>query len=246
MSLLAGLLVVLVGCLWPAPRSAADRLRAITVRTVTAGALSPEPLRAHALRAGSIVAAPLGFAGFLLVGGVPGLVVGLLLAGGALAAVHRREPAEVRRRRERMTADLPFAVDLVVAGLRAGRPVSAAVETAAEAVGGPLGQRLASVGAQVRLGAGPETAWAAVAGDPSLAALGRTMIRAVESGAPVAEVLTRVADDARQAARAASAAAARKVGVQVVAPLGLCFLPAFVFLGIIPVVAALAAQILLP
>ncbi|GIH22507.1 hypothetical protein Aph01nite_08170 [Acrocarpospora phusangensis] len=62
----------------------------------------------------------------------------------------------------------------------------------------------------------------------------------------MADVLTRLADDARHATRSASSAAARKVGVQAVAPLGLCFLPAFVFLGIIPVVAGLATQVLTP
>jgi pilus assembly protein TadC len=72
------------------------------------------------------------------------------------------------------------------------------------------------------------------------------MSRAAQSGAPVAEVLTRLADDAREASRAASVAAARSVGVKAVAPLGLCFLPAFVLLGIIPVVAGLASAIVIP
>ncbi|WP_245646751.1 type II secretion system F family protein [Microtetraspora niveoalba] len=145
-----------------------------------------------------------------------------------------------------MAADLPFAVDLMVACLRAGQPVIGAVETVAEAVAGPLGERLSWVGGQMRLGADPESAWDALAHDPPLAPLARTMIRAVRRGAPVAEVLTRLADDARQAARASSSAAARKAGVQAVAPLGLCFLPAFVLLGIVPVVAGLAVQVLLP
>jgi pilus assembly protein TadC len=72
------------------------------------------------------------------------------------------------------------------------------------------------------------------------------MSRAASSGAPVADVLTRLSDDFRRAVRAASSAAAQRVGVQAVAPLGLCFLPAFVFLGIIPVVAGLAGEVLLP
>jgi hypothetical protein len=44
--------------------------------------------------------------------------------------------------------------------------------------------------------------------------------------------------------RAAGAEAARRVGVLVVAPLGLAFLPAFVLLGIVPVVIGLAAPLL--
>jgi pilus assembly protein TadC len=76
--------------------------------------------------------------------------------------------------------------------------------------------------------------------------LSRAMSRAAQSGAPVADVLTRLADDAREALRAESVASARRVGVMAVAPLGLCFLPAFVLLGIIPVIAGLASTIIIP
>ena len=179
----------------------------------------------------------------MLIGGLPGVICGAGIGVVVLVIGRRREPGEVRRRQARITADLPFAVDLMVACLRAGRPISAAVQAAAEAIGGPLGERLAWVNGQLRLGARPEVAWSALAGDRPLAALARGMTRAALGGAPVADVLSRLADDARQDVRVASSAAARRVGVQVVAPLGLCFLPAFVLLGIIPVVAGLAGQV---
>ncbi|MFG1705466.1 type II secretion system F family protein [Nonomuraea sp. M3C6] len=134
----------------------------------------------------------------------------------------------------------------MTACLLAGRPVSAATEIAATAIGGPLGQRLTWVSSQLRLGADPEPTWATLAKDPAMGQLSRAMSRAAQSGAPVADVLTRLADDARETARAASVASARSVGVKAVAPLGLCFLPAFVLLGIIPVIAGLASTIVLP
>ncbi|MCT9932488.1 type II secretion system F family protein [Planotetraspora sp. A-T 1434] len=248
---LAAVLTALAVWAWPAPVSPEERLRAVRGSRVVrgsraAGDASRGAVDRKAPPPGVIVAVPVGFAGFLVVGGLPGLAVGGLLGVGAYVVINRREPADVRRRRERLTADLPFAADLMVACLRAGQPLSGAIDTAAQAVGGPLGERLTWVGAQVRLGANPEAAWAVLADEPPLASLARTMMRAARSGAPVADVLTRLADDARHASRAASAAAARRVGVQAVAPLGLCFLPAFVFLGIVPVVAGLAAQILLP
>jgi pilus assembly protein TadC len=202
----------------------------------------PEGPDRQALReALSMLAAALG--GFLFIGGIPGLIGGVVIGVAVALIGRRREPAEVRRRRARITADLPFALDLMVACLRAGRPVSGAVEAVAEATGGPLGESLAWVTGQLRLGARPEAAWSALEADRPLAALARGMIRAELSGAPVADVLSRLADDARHEGRAASSAAARRVGVQAVAPLGLCFLPAFVFLGIIPVVAGLAGQV---
>ncbi|WP_182883879.1 type II secretion system F family protein [Microbispora sp. H10949] len=245
---LAGVLTTLAVLAWPARPSAAGRLAAIASPRTRgeAGATARPPEGESMSRRGAAVALPVGFALFLLVGGPAGLVTGVAAASGVFIAVRRREPAEAGRRRARMEADLPFAVDLMVACLRAGQPMSGAVETTAAAMPGPVSERLTWVGAQLRLGAAPEDAWAGLSAEPSLAALSRAMVRAAASGAPVADVLTRLADDARRTARATASAAARRVGVHAVAPLGLCFLPAFVLLGVIPMVAGLAGQILLP
>ncbi|WP_311932107.1 type II secretion system F family protein [Microbispora sp. H11081] len=250
-AVLAGILTTLAVLAWPIARSPAARLNAIASAAPSPLASAQEPpgsTRADASASGraAAIAAPVGLAILLLVGGPVGALAGTAAGAGVFLAVRRREPAEVRRCRERIGADLPFAVDLIVACLRAGQPMSGAVETTAVAVSGPVGERLSWAGAQMRLGAPPEEAWAALADEPALAVLARTMIRAAQSGAPVADVLTRLADDARRTARATASAAARRVGVHAVAPLGLCFLPAFVFLGIVPMVAGLAGQILLP
>lgn len=212
----------------PAWLHAADpRSRALTRRTVG-------------------MAAVIGLLSGLLTGGYAGIIVGLLATLAAGWCLHRQEPDHVREERQRIATDLPFAADLMTACLLAGRPVGAATEIAAHTVGGPLGHRLIWVSTQLRLGADPEPTWAVLAADPSTGQLARAMSRAAQSGAPVADVLTRVADDAREASRAAAVASARSVGVKAVAPLGLCFLPAFVLLGIIPVIAGLASTIVLP
>ncbi|MET7332660.1 type II secretion system F family protein [Nonomuraea sp. NPDC005650] len=182
----------------------------------------------------------------LLIGGITGTIAGLLVTPALAAFLHKKQPQQNHRDRRRIAADLPFAADLMTACLLAGRPVSDATEIAANAIGGPLGQRLKWVSTQLRLGADPDPTWATLAKDPTMAQLARAMSRAAQSGAPVADVLTRLADDAREAARANSVASARSVGVKAVAPLGLCFLPAFVLLGIIPVIAGLASTIILP
>ncbi|GAA1271665.1 hypothetical protein GCM10009677_25830 [Sphaerisporangium rubeum] len=180
--------------------------------------------------------------GALVVGGVPGAVAGGCAGLVRVAMARRGESPQEARRRARVQADLPFALDLMVACLRAGLPVGGAVEAAAKAVDGPVGTLLSTVTGRLRLGAGPEEAWTVLRDDPALSSLAREMIRAALSGAPVADVLTRLADDTVRETRAASSAAARRAGIQVIAPLGLCFLPAFVFLGIIPIVAGLATQ----
>jgi Flp pilus assembly protein TadB len=97
----------------------------------------------------------------------------------------------------------------MAACLLAGQPVTAATQASATAIGGPLGDRLSWVSAQLRLGADPEPTWAFLAREPAMAQLSRAMGRAAQSGAPVADVLNRLADDARDATRAASVAAAR-------------------------------------
>ncbi|MGP4094110.1 type II secretion system F family protein [Nonomuraea sp. KM90] len=182
-----------------------------------------------------------------LIGGLAGAVAGLLITPAVGLYLHRREPQQsAQHDRHRIAADLPFAADLMTACLRAGCPVSAATEIAAHAIGGPLGDRLSWASSQLRLGADPEPTWAALARDPAMGQLSRAMSRAAQSGAPVADVLTRLADDAREAARATAVASARSVGVKAVAPLGLCFLPAFVLLGIVPVIAGLASTIIIP
>ncbi|GLW08945.1 hypothetical protein Misp01_40750 [Microtetraspora sp. NBRC 13810] len=182
----------------------------------------------------------------LLAGGTAGILAGVLLFGVVLFVLRGRQSPAARREMSRIAADLPFATDLMVACLRAGRPLSGAVETAATTIGGPLGHRLSWVSMQLRLGADPQDAWQALIHEPATARLARTMTRAALTGTAVAESLTRLGDDAVAAARATSSAAARRVAVQTVAPLGLCFLPAFVLLGIIPVIAALASQVLIP
>ncbi|MEU6787857.1 type II secretion system F family protein [Nonomuraea angiospora] len=193
-----------------------------------------------------IIATCTGLFTALLIGGIPGTIAGFLITPAAAAFLHKKQPPQTHHDRRRIAADLPFAADLMTACLLAGRPVSDATEIAANAIGGPLGQRLKWVSTQLRLGADPDPTWATLAKDPATAQLSRAMSRAAQSGAPVADVLTRLADDAREAARADSVASARSVGVKAVAPLGLCFLPAFVLLGIIPVIAGLASTIIIP
>ena len=70
------------------------------------------------------------------------------------------------------------------------------------------------------------------------------MARAGEGGAPVAAAVARLAAEAREQARGRGVRRAERAGVLAVAPLGLCFLPAFVLLGVVPVVAGLVGPLL--
>jgi pilus assembly protein TadC len=88
------------------------------------------------------------------------------------------------------------------------------------------------------MGADPVAVWAAMQLCEPMAPLARTMIRAIETGAPVADGLNRLVDDQRRARRWDSERRARAVGVKAAAPLGLCFLPAFIAIGIVPTIVS--------
>jgi pilus assembly protein TadC len=60
----------------------------------------------------------------------------------------------------------------------------------------------------------------------------------------LAEAVAALASQCRQDAAHTAAAAAERAAVLIAGPLGLCFLPAFVCLGIVPVVAGLAGDLL--
>ena len=243
MSVLAGLLaglsvLVVLG-------SAGSRLAVVLPRP------SAPPSAARPRASPALTCGVAGAALALLVGLPAGAAIGLLLAVGGPRLLARLEPAGVRAERELLAADLPLVLDLLASCLAGGASLSDAADAVAAAVPGPAGRRLAGVSAQLAVGTPPALAWAAltrtaapgVERDP-LAPAARALGRAAEGGAPVADAVARLAADARAQARAQGEQAARRVGVLVVAPLGLCFLPAFVLLGVVPVVAGLLGPLL--
>lgn len=185
-----------------------------------------------------------GVAVAVVVAGWPGVLVGGVTAV-LLGVVLRRLPSRAARQEQlRVEADLPLGADLLAAALRAGAPVDRACTAVGAALPGPFGERLARTGRALRLGAEPEEAWGYLGGAAGCDRLARAAVRSSASGAALAGALTRVADDLRASRAAASDAAARRAGVLVVLPLGLCFLPAFVLAGLLPVIVAVLGDVL--
>ena len=186
-------------------------------------------------RAG-ICAAGLGLLGHLLAGrsgAVVAVPVGLALA----VWIGRLEPPSAARAREEVERDLPLAVELLAACADVGRAPQESLALVSRAVGAALGQRLSDVTARLALGADPIAEWKRLSRDPQLADLGRTLLRSAEHGAPLAESLTRLAADRRRQRRAVSQQRARSVGVKAAGPLAVCFLPAFMLVGVVPTIA---------
>lgn len=168
-----------------------------------------------------------------------GWAAGIAAATVVWRLVGRLEPPVVRREREEAASQLPILVDLLAAALVSGAPVDRAVVAVCDAWPGAASARLARARAALGLGVDPVTVWEEVATDAALAPLGRALARAAASGAPVAQTVARLADELAETARAGVEDRARSVGVRAAVPLGLCLLPAFVLLGIVPLAAGL-------
>jgi len=186
----------------------------------------------------------LGLASALVIGGLIGMAVGAAVGIAANRLIPRLESAAARRRRHDRAAELPLTLDLLGVCLRAGMPLVAALETVADALPGPFSDDLRVVAGLQRLGAAPAAAWADLKSDADLAPVARTVARSAESGGRLAAAFDRLAADRRSALASAGLSRARSAGVVAMAPLGLCFLPAFVCLGIVPIVLSLFGQVL--
>ena len=172
-----------------------------------------------------------------LLGSVAALVTFVVLG--------RLEPGAARRRRAQLVLDLPQALELLAAGLSAGLPLRSAAEAVVEVFDGPVGEELGNVATLVGLGTPDGEAWRGLRSHPQLGPVATDLARSVESGTTLVRALRRHARDARSARHAALEVAAKAVGVRSVLPMMLCFIPAFLLLGIVPTVVS-ALQNALP
>ena len=67
---------------------------------------------------------------------------------------------------------------------------------------------------------------------------------AATAGVPPADVLARAAQEVRRAEQQRLEVATATLGIRIVLPLGLVFLPAFVLTTVVPIILALANQVL--
>jgi Flp pilus assembly protein TadB len=210
------------------------------VRPVTAGpsdsAAGVGGSRRPAL--GSAVAVGgLGCACVALLGLRAGVLTAAVLGPGAAIALRvlQRRPERVR-----LDRSLALTLDLAAASLRAGRPAADALAGAAPAAAPALRDALDRVAGLLRLGADPQQAWAVVGSDGPLGPVAVTAVRSATSGIRLAAAFERLADETRAEIVAVASARAHRAGVLSMAPLGACFLPSFVCLGVIPVVVGIA------
>ena len=181
--------------------------------------------------------------------GVLLLVVGVLMGcAGALwtESLTVTVLGGVGRRAGPSPLDAARLLDLFAESLASGLPVSVAwhvaatcgdVDDAGDA--GDADDAVRRVAALLALGAGA-AAWEPLRDDPHLGPVARLAESGSRNGARLADGVRAQATRLRAEAADASLAGAERVLVVVAAPLTLCFLPAFVLVGLIPLVVGFA------
>jgi len=148
-----------------------------------------------------------------------------LVAGGALVVVARRWMRHLLRAAEPPAPTTGLALDLLAVAAGGGAPPERAV---------------ALVAAELRA-AHPELA-ASGALDPDLAAIADLATFSRRAGAPLGELARTEAAEQRARARAAARETAEALGVRLMLPLGACILPAFLLIGVVPMLIGLLSS----
>lgn len=141
-------------------------------------------------------------------------------------------------------AEVSSALALLALAYRSGLPTWDVLEAVADGLTGRAATELRQVATALRWGASESEAWASVGSAWAPAA--RALVIAQQAGVPPSAMLLAAADDLREAELERLEVSAAKVGVRLVAPLGLVLLPAFCLTTVAPLVIALADGLLRP
>lgn len=150
----------------------------------------------------------------------------------ALARTYRPRPTDGRDD----PLCLAAAWELLATGIRAGAPDPVLLRAVAAELDGTGRGVLRNVAERLTFGVDPAVAWQRALAHPDTAELARAARRSAHTGAGLAAAAVEIA--ARERERAAESAQRRsqRAAVWIAGPLGLCFLPAFLCLGVVPVV----------
>lgn len=139
--------------------------------------------------------------------------------------------------------DTALYLDLAAAMLSAGLPLPALLKELGELDSGRFSPYLRWVALKLGAGATWAQAWGGQT-PQALEGVRDALGLGLETGAPSAELLTVLADRQRRHRQRQLEKSAARLGVKLVVPLGLCSLPAFICLGVLPVLIAMIPALL--
>jgi len=154
----------------------------------------------------------------------------------------RPDGGRFRRKHEPNDLTVPDVLDLLALALDSGASTGRALRAVSDRLPGSVGAELRSVAAALEWGLPDDAAWSAA--PPRWEPAGRALRLAARAGVPPAGLLRHAAEDARRERLSRVEVATARLGVRLVLPLGLAFLPAFVLTTVLPVVLALAGSLL--
>ena len=135
--------------------------------------------------------------------------------------------------------DTALMLDLLGAMIQSGTSLPAAAATLAQVAEPGSRERLNKVASALQLGTEWHTAWGLVGRDTRLDEIQEALRFGAATGAPSAAILYAQADQLRRRRRQEAERRAATLGTRLVLPLGLCALPSFISLGIVPVLISL-------
>ncbi len=155
----------------------------------------------------------------------------IVVGGGQVSLSHRDAVAGQE--------ELADTVELLAVCLSAGAPMRHALEAVVDVPGIPTSTVLSKVLGQLSMGVTEQQAWQELVEDEVWGQVARDVARSARSGTSLVDVLHVHADEARLVTRERALERARTAGVRSVVPLMACFLPAFVLVGVVPIIAGL-------
>lgn len=140
--------------------------------------------------------------------------------------------------------ELADTVELLAVCLAAGSSMGHALDVVAQVSGEETAAVLERVSAPMGVGVVEQQAWLELQSDEAWRQVASDVARSARSGTSLVEVLQVHAEEARMIAEEQALQSARTAGVRSVVPLMACFLPAFVLVGVLPIIAGLLGGLL--
>ena len=141
------------------------------------------------------------------------------------------------------SSDILRALEIIQLGLSSGMTIGDALEHSQKHSPSAAAQELECGLNQFRIGLPLARGLEQIAIDnPGWRSISDTLITSLNSGSPVADQLADVAFIMQSSIDTEKLKRIKSVAVKSVLPLGLCFLPAFILLAVIPVIAGLLGE----
>lgn len=145
-------------------------------------------------------------------------------------------------RRAAVELDVAVLLDLLEAACAAGASVPGALEAVGSAAGGARGAGLVTAAQALSAGASWREAWADAG--RALAPVAVALRPSWEDGVATTGALRATAAHLRRERQTAALESAGRLGVRLVLPLAACHLPAFVLVGLLPVLISVGGATL--